>query len=166
MDAEESASVKVGGTEFVLRWTAAALRRIKDKFGSIGAIDEDPTNVVEALYLLSYDEDGKPPEGMTLDRWMNSCSMQPDAMREYIAVLGAAISGKGKNEVRAMVEEAQAEQEKSTGSDSMPSPINASDSTSESSGMDTPSTKSMTSSLSGGNEKTPKTIVPASLPLS
>ncbi len=142
-----------------LRWTAGASRRLTQRFGGLEKVGDDPTSMAEACWYLMFDEDGKPPDGLSVERWLESIPLSEESMLEFAAALGAAISGKEKNVVRV---EAETLVEKQTGSDSTPSPTNVSASPGESSGGDTPSKKSTHSPTSGESSKKPSTPEPDS----
>ena len=160
MNAANTTTVETAAGPREMRWTPAGIRRIKKRFGSFAGIDEgdDPANVAEACWLLMFDDHGKPPEGLDLEYWMNTCPMDPESQKALGSSLGSIVSGKEKNVVRALVEEAV----KQTGSASTPSPTSASDSADESSGTDTPSENSTPSATSGEKSATSPTTAQAS----
>jgi hypothetical protein len=164
MNAVNTTTIETAAGPREMRWTPAGIRRIKKRFGSLAGIDEDddPANLAEACWLLMFDDHGKPPEGLDLEYWMNTCPMDPEAQKSLGASLGSIISGKEKNEVRVLVER---ETERQTGSDSTPSPMSASDSPEENSGTDTQSENSTPSPTSGERSATsPTTALVSSQP--
>jgi hypothetical protein len=135
-----------------LRWTAGASRRINDKIGSIADLDDgEASKLAEACWYLMFDEQGKAPEGLSLDYWLNTCPLDPESFKELAAALGAAMSGKDPKDVRVLVE---TEAQRQTGSDTMPSPADVSASPESSSGGDTRSMNSTPSPKSGEKSAT------------
>ena len=160
MNAVNTTTIETAVGPREMRWTPAGIRRIKKRFGSFAGIDEDddPANVPEACWLLMFDDHGKPPEGLDLEYWMNTCPMDPESQKSLGSSLGSIVSGKEKNVVRALVEQAASQ----TGSDSTPSPMSALGSPDESSGTGTPSGSSTPSPTSGGKSATSPTTAPVS----
>lgn len=117
------------GVERILRFTLGARRRISRDLGKpFGDVmqtlsDEDlPT----LLYHCLHDEDGNPPQGLTITRLEES--LEPGDSKEVLAMLLAAMSQGSvkKNEALAMIEATQ--RAASTGSNSGPLPVSISES--------------------------------------
>ena len=142
-----------------LRWTAGASRRLTQRFGGLEGVGDDPTSMAEACWYLMFDEDGKSPDGLSVERWLESIPLTEESMLEFAAALGAAIAGKEKNVVRV---EARELIEKQTGSASSPSPASVSASTESSSGGDTPSKNSTHSPTHGKTSASVETAEPES----
>ena len=131
------------GVSRELRDTPGARKRIFEKFGEPNFIEIAKVRgdwaLFEVAYLMMYDRKGNPPEGLTLEQFMEDASTS--SRTELLAAIMAAVSNgeKSKNDLEALLKKAE---EASTGSTSGPSVPSASDSQTISSGGDTPSSNS------------------------
>ena len=131
------------GVSRELRDTPGARKRIFEKFGEPNFIKIAEARgdwaLFEVAYLMMYDRKGNPPEGLTLDQFMEDSSTS--SRTEMLAAIMAAVSNgeKSKNDLEALLKKAE---ETSTGSLSGPSVPSASDSQTINSGGATPSSNS------------------------
>jgi hypothetical protein len=95
------------GAERNLRFSQGAKRRIAQRFGAKQNIaeilqKEGDDAIVECAYAMMYDEDGKPPSDLSLDRFYEA--FRPDQMVELLAaVMSAVTQGETpKNELEAL----------------------------------------------------------------
>jgi hypothetical protein len=127
------------GVERELRFTPGARKRIAERFGTENLMqvskDKGDWALYEAAYSMMYDKKGQPPEGLSLEEWMENCSGS-ETKELAAAILSAVSQGKTpKNEIMEMLEAAERGQ---IGLLSGPTVASASDSPTPSSGGDTP----------------------------
>jgi hypothetical protein len=131
------------GVSREMRDTPGARKRIFDRYGEPNFIEiarsKGDWALFEVAYLMMYDRKGKPPEGLSLDEFMETASAS--SRTELLAAIMSAVSNgeKSKNELEALLTQA----EKSIGSVSGVSAGSVSDSASESSGGVTAGPNSM-----------------------
>ena len=144
------------GVSREVRDTPGARKRIFERYQESNflkiAQERGDWALFEVAYLMMYDRKGRPPEGLTLDEFMEDSATASRA-EILAAVMSAVTNGeKSKNELEALL--TKAETEISTGSISGPSEPSASDSPTENSGGATPGPNSTpeSSGTTSGNE--------------
>lgn len=135
------------GAERNLRFSQGAKRRIANRFGAAKSLDqimreEGDNAILEFAYFMMYDEDGKPPSDLTLDRFFEAFA--PQGMPCLIAAcMSAVVQGETpKNELETLLNQMltmqtdalQSEIQRMIGSGSGASPGSVSASPNESSG--------------------------------
>ena len=148
------------GVSREMRDTPGARKRIYDRYGEPNFIEiarmKGDWALFEVAWLMMHDRKGKPPEGLTLDEFMETASSA--SRTELLAAIMSAVSNgeKSKNELEALLTQAEA----SIGSASGPSAGSASDSVNESSGGATPGPNSLPESTAITSESAPSTTAP------
>jgi hypothetical protein len=121
------------GVSRELRDTPGARKAIYDKYGESNIqtlLARGDFMVFEIAYMMMHDEEGEPPKGLTLKRFMN-CTPTAATTEVLAAVMSAATNGvKPKNEIEALIQ-------KSIGLVSGALQLSASESATDNSGGDT-----------------------------
>jgi hypothetical protein len=151
------------GVERNLRATPGAMKRMADQFGTSDVmqlgVEKGDWVIFYLAYYMMYDEEGKPPNDLTLNAFIENSSS--DDIEEILAAVLAAAS-QGKTEKNVLAAQIHELVESRTGLNSPPSPPSVSGSPPASSGGDSPLPNSTPEPTGGSESASSPTIAAAS----